>query len=196
MHYSTTISSAPAVEPVTAEDMHSHAVITIDDDDTELGWYIETARQVVEVETNRQLITATWKMYLDSFPGVLGCIRVPYPPLQSITSITYYDAAGDLQTLSSDDYQVDTDAEPGRIIPEPGEVWPTTEHGRLQAVTITYKAGFGDAATDVPQSLKQAIMMLTAHYYEHREALTEVQIRELPLPGSARLLMIHETVPG
>jgi hypothetical protein len=48
-------------------------------------------------------------------------------PLQSVTTVKYYDASGVLQTLASTVYQVDTVSQPGRIVLAPTQIWPTVQ---------------------------------------------------------------------
>jgi uncharacterized phiE125 gp8 family phage protein len=162
-------TSAPSAEPVTTAAFKSHARIDIDDDDTLVDNLLLGAREHVEAYTRRQLITATWTWELNGFPpSSYHPIFLPYPPLQSITSIKYYDTAGDQQTWSNTLYTVDTKSEPGKVYPNYGEIYPST---RLQynAVEIIFVAGYGDAGTDLPESILIAMKMLAAEMYERRE---------------------------
>ena len=54
------------------------------------------------------------------------------------------------------------------------------------AVTLTMVAGYG-AAADVPYSIRQAILLMVAHWFVNREAASPVSLKELPL-GVAALL--------
>ena len=168
-----TIVTAPAVEPLTAAECKSHSRIDTSADDTLLGTYIKAARIYAE-ETllGRQLITATWDWILDKFPSGLEPLYPPRPPLQSVTSITYTDEDGDEQTWSSAEYTVDTDSEPGRIVPAYDEVYPTTRNV-INAVTVRFKAGHGDAATDVPEPSRQLIRFIVALWHEYREPIVD-----------------------
>ena len=38
------------------------------------------------------------------------------------------------------------------------------------AIRVCFTAGYGPAWSDLPPDLAQAVMLLAAHYYEHREA--------------------------
>lgn len=165
-HGKLNISSGPAVEPVTTAETKLYCRIDHSDEDTLIAGLIKTARTVCENYTNRQLITATLNYNLDQFPA--GRIYLPKPPLQSITSIQYYDVDGASQTLSASLYQVDTKAIFGSAIPAYGESWPSTETGKENAITITYKAGFGDATTNIPETLRIRLMDYVAYLYEKR----------------------------
>lgn len=113
-------------------------------------------------------------MNLDKFPSsVTDALELPWPPLQSITSITYYDTDGDEQTWSADEYAVDITTIKGRVRPAYGETWPATRV-MMGAVTITYVAGYGDDRDDVPEPIRRAILWRIASWYENREEIMAV----------------------
>jgi len=168
----TTLSTAPIVEPIALDDMKRHLRILTSDDDAYITDLIKVVRKKVELDLRRALITQTWTMYLDDFPAGGAVIHIPYPPLQSITSIKYYDTANAQQTWSSSEYEVDIYSEPARVGEVSGYTWPST-YDRLNAVEIIFVAGYGAAGADVPWTVKQAMYMLAGHYYENREATTD-----------------------
>lgn len=166
VRWSTAEATAPATEPVTLAEAKAAIQVEVTDDDTVITNLIKSARAYIEALTGRQLVTATYDLFLEKFPKE---IIVPLPPLQSVTSLKYVDTAGVEQTLASSDYQVDTNDTPGRIKPEPTASWPSIETGRYNAVTVRFVAGFGAAAA-VPEHLKSAMYLLIGHWYEHPEA--------------------------
>ncbi len=177
----------PATEPITLAEARAHLRV---DDTTENDYItalITVAREHVESLTDRQLITATYALRLDDFPRrSCDIIRPPRPRLIAVSSITYVDTAGDTQTLAAADYQVDAVSEPCRILPAYGLTWPSTR-SQLNAVTITYTAGYGAAAV-VPKAIKQAILMLVAHWFENREPVVVGTITsEVPMTVKALL---------
>ncbi len=157
----------PAIEPVTLAEVKDHLRIDDTADDAVLTILIQAARENVEHQQKRQLITATYEYTLDGFPA--GDIVLPMPPLISVASISYEDTAGDTQTWAAANYQVDITGERGTVSVEPTESYPSTEADRKNAITITYDAGYGAAASDVPETTRLAIMMLAAHWAENRE---------------------------
>lgn len=152
---STTRTIDATTEPLSVNEVKDHLRIETDDDDNVIASLINEARDYVERITGRALITQTWTMNIDSLPE---CIYVPHAPLQSVTSIQYQDENNATQTLSSALYTVDTKAEPGRIFQAYNQSYPST-YSDLNAVTITYVAGYGSAATDVPETYKRAIKL-------------------------------------
>ena len=158
-----------ATEIVTAAEVKAHARIDHDDDDTWIDNAIKAARYLLENETRRQFITATYEQVYSAFPNN-NVFRLVRPPLISVTSIGYTDTDGNAQTVISSDYVVDTKAEPGLVTLAYGEIWPST-YDEANVVTVTFQAGYGAATTDVPEPIRQAALMLIAHWYEFRPAV-------------------------
>jgi uncharacterized phiE125 gp8 family phage protein len=189
---------APTVEPVTLDEAKDQCRVDNDNDNAYIETLITAARIHVEKQTNRALLLQTWRMSLDRFPGyqpwnlgspfapVVGrqfstsyvCGRymqppllLPKPPLIEVASIKYYDINGSQQTLDPSLYIVNSDGEPATIYPIPFTWWPATIWGRPDAVQVTFTAGYGESAEDVPENLKLAEKGLIAHWYENRESV-------------------------
>lgn len=182
------VVTPPASEPITTTEAKNHLKVDFSDDDSYIDDLIQAARETCEQWTGRALITQTLRIKLDEFPrsidwntgSVNHRIRVPSPPLIAVSSIVYTDTAGASQTLSSSTYTVDSDAEPGIIVPAYGEVWPSTRT-IPNAVVITYTAGYG-SASDVPRALKQGMMLLIGQWYDVRQAVVTGTIAtEIPM---------------
>lgn len=163
--------TAPASEPITATEAKLHARIDHTTEDALVAEFIAGARELFEEETGRQLVTATWRLTLDRFPSGYNAIKIPRPPLASITSIQYVDTDGTLQTWASSEYDVMTHAGPlaafGTVQPKPDQSYPDT-YLAPDAVRITFVAGV--AAADIPMSAKNLLYQLTADQYLSREA--------------------------
>lgn len=140
-------------------------------DESELTRLIAMAREDVESYTRRALISQTWTMYLDDWPSGRS-IELPLGNLQSVTHVKYTDTAGDQSTWSSDDYVVDTYGITGRIIPGYGLSYPSVTLGVSSAIEIKFVCGYGDAASDVPGGLRQAVLDTIADHYENRETIS------------------------
>ncbi|MFH1852547.1 MAG: hypothetical protein ABIA75_09395 [Candidatus Neomarinimicrobiota bacterium] len=164
-------------------------------EDSQINAWIKSARAQVEIDTNRALITQTWKMYLDQFPCDGGPIELPRSPLQSITSIQYVDTDGVTQTWDSAEYRVDEISQPGRITPEYDYSYPATR-AVTNAVIITFVAGYGDEPADIDHpdylNLISALKLLLAHFYEHREAVQDGVIPHVVPMGYDSIIMRHK----
>lgn len=174
------LTSPPGVEPITPSEAKTQIRIDHADEDPYIESLITVARQEAERIAWRQYITATWKLLLDRFPKRDFPIYVPRPPLQSVSQIQYVDQNGATQTLDAAKYTVDADSEPGRITPAFGETWPLTRK-QIHAVTVTFVAGYGAAASDVPEPPKHWMKLHIAHWYEHREMAEGRSMTILPL---------------
>lgn len=190
--------TAAAALPVDLNIAKSH--LKIDDDDTnEDALNMGRIRSAVayldgrDGILNRALITQTWDWKLDAFPASSSRgLEVPLPPLQSITSINYTDTAGVSQLWAAAKYQVDTASVPGRILPAFGETWPSTR-ADMNAVTVRLEAGYGPDPADVPEPIRQAIMVMVADASEQRQEFIVGAI-VATLPTVKRLLALYRAV--
>ena len=165
--------TAPAAEPVSTSEAKSHLRVDTTADDTYIGTLITVARQNVESHLRRALISQTWEVVLDAFPA--GVIRLPKPPLASVTSIKYTDDEGNESTYSSANYVVDSDTEPGRVVLKSGQTWPAVPLAAANGVRVRYVAGYGAAGSNVPQAIRQAILLVIGSLYENREDVLVAQ---------------------
>ena len=181
--------TAPATEPVTSTEAKSHLRVDTTADDTLIGTLITAARQHVEAHLRRALITQTWELVTDAFP-VGDVLRLPLPPLVSVTSIKYTDEDGAESTLSSGLYVVDTDSTKGRVVLKNGETWPSVTLAAANGVRVRYVAGYGEASA-VPRPIRQAILLLIGTMYENRESVLVAQgvtVAQLPFGVDALLM--------
>lgn len=165
MKFNLTLAAGPVNEPLTVMEIREHLRIDSWFEDAVLLSFRHAARHYAEDILGRALITQSWTLKLDAFPPV---IRLPRPPLQSVTSVAYTDTNGDPQTLNPSLYSVHTGDEPGFIVPAFGESWPATRN-HPNVVTVTFVAGYGDDATDIPESIRAGLKLFIAHLYEFRE---------------------------
>jgi uncharacterized phiE125 gp8 family phage protein len=172
--------TAPLLEPLTLIETKDHLRYTASDQDALISELIPAARRFAENYCQRALITQTWDFILDRFPaGHRAPIELPFAPLQSVTTITYTDTAGDPTVLSAALYQVDAVSEPGRVAPVFGENWPATR-AELNAVIVRIIAGYGDSPADVPAGIRQGQLMFIGHMFERRESTAAITISKVP----------------
>lgn len=179
------VSTPPAEEPVSLTELKAQLRIDGTDSDVLLTLHLQAARESVENFTRRAIITQTLTYVLSAFPyrssSSQGCcyepqslqsaqklagFDLPRGSLQSVTSIKYYDENNVQQTLDANTYyHVIKDTILGRVVLRSGQTWPTT-YDRPDAVEVVYVAGYG-AAGLVPASLKAAVLMTAAHWFEN-----------------------------
>lgn len=176
-------------DPIVLADLKSHLRIVGSQDDAELSAMARAVGEYLEDELDLTLLTTTWIWRGDGFVARRACdddfwfseyptgaprgtavLSVPRPPLVSVTSIAYLDTAEAAQSLTGSDYQLDTGSRPGRLAPSVAlGAWPATGLS-LNAVTITYVAGYGASAGAVPRKLRHLLHLLIGHWWENREA--------------------------
>jgi uncharacterized phiE125 gp8 family phage protein len=173
------LKTAPASLPVALNELTEDWLRVNDDSESNLVNALNMAcTEVVQKITNRALITQTWEYKLDVFNSEK--IELPKPPLRVVNSVKYYDTANALQTLSPSVYEVQKDTIKGYIKLNYGYTWPST-YSRDDAVVIDYSTGYG-AADEVPETIKIAIKLLVAHFYENRQPVaTGISIAEIPM---------------
>jgi uncharacterized phiE125 gp8 family phage protein len=207
----------PAQEPVDFDEIKTWIRQDLEDQNLVITQLIKAARQYVESRLGLQLITAQWQASYDRFPryASLGGLqyaseilwsqripqtelsgrywpdrasfRLPRPPLQSVISIQFVDGAtGNVLVQDPSTYLVDTATRPGRIAPVPGSIWPIIKQ-QLNAVTISFQAGFGPGPASVPEPIRLAIKLLVAHWFETRHAVVDYNMAQVPLAVDALL---------
>ena len=173
MYLNYKLSVAPAEEPVTVQQVKTQLRYDGSDwDNTIQDVWIPAARRIVEEYTNSALVTQTWKLYLNDWPKG-GLIYLPKGPVQSVTSITYIDDSGITQTVPADDYNLGLNGQIGIIKHE--EYWPLADTDYPEAIVVTYVTGYG-ASSAVPETLKQAIVVLCGDMYQAPQSFVKGSI--------------------
>ena len=180
----------PTQEPITLQDVKDQARLEVDDENALIVDYIIAAREFVENETDRTLLTTTYEGRMDGFPGG-GVIEFPRPPLASVTFIKYVDIAGTLQTVTAADYVVDLFRPIGRVYPAYLKYWPAAR-GDPGCIQLEWVSGWTSPAV-MPASIRNGMKMLCAHWVDNRIPVGEL-LHHIPLtvmdllrPCSARL---------
>jgi uncharacterized phiE125 gp8 family phage protein len=174
--------SGPAVEPITLGEMKAY--LRVDDDDGSqdelITGLIKAARLMVEAASRRILIQQHWRVVLDRWPAD-GTILLPLSPLIAVDGITVTDASGTASDVPASAFATDALSDPPRIAvadgPEPGK----PKHG----ISVALRAGYGVAPEAIPATLKLAIRILVAHWFENRGDVIGEQI----LPPEALALV-------
>lgn len=164
----TKLIVAPAIEPVTLEEAKVHLRVTHSSEDTLITALITAAREYVENVIGRKMITQTWDLIYDYFPG--DAIKLPFPPLVEVVSVNYLDENAEAQVLASTEYVVDDKSEPGWV--SPVDAWPATQE-TINAMSIRFTAGYGVTSDYVPAGLRAAILLVLGDLYENREARSQ-----------------------
>jgi uncharacterized phiE125 gp8 family phage protein len=150
----------PTTEPITLTQAKKQLEIASDDDthDSHLTDLITDARQQWENDTDTKIATQTWKVITaEMYDG----LKLPMRPVQSVTSITYYDTSNTFQTLPTSQYQLHVGK---REIRRAYLVVLPVTLSRWDAWTITYVCGY--AANEVPGVARRAMMNLIGYNFD------------------------------
>ena len=149
-------TTAPVAAPITLSEAKAQIRVDHNEEDVLIQHYIAAATSLLDGPAGllgRCLVTQSWQM---SIEAVTGPILLPFPD-STIDDAVYTDAAGGTLVY-------DLALQDQRLL-----LRPSSGHGR--PVAITFTAGFGSAA-DVPAAIRQAMLLLIAHWYDNREAVT------------------------
>lgn len=181
----------PTVEPVTLDEVKAWLAISGTAEDTMLTSMIKTARIMVENYLNRTLTNTTWKLVKDEFPRRGGSsefyegeftpsvdyqaeanfyginadeLYLPMGDVSAVSSVKYYDTADALQTLSTDIYFLNLN----KLSLKQNQSWLNHGLRDTSAVEVTYVAGYGALASNVPEDIRTAVLMTVGALYDSR----------------------------
>ena len=173
------LTTGPVIEPVSLDEAKLHLRVDHADEDVLIASLITAARVHLESLLGLAFVTQHWNLVLDRWPEGSD-LPLPLAPMQSINAITLYSADDSSSVLDPASYALDALSQPPRLIWRGSGVRPLVGRS-YNGVEISFTAGFGDNASDVPQPLRQAILLLTAHWYERREPVGLAgEVHEIP----------------
>ncbi len=169
-------TAAPTIEPITLDEAKAHLFITHNDDDAYIGTLITVARQACEEKTDLSLISQTHTGYAGEFSRIMELRK---SPVQTISTVKYYDLENVLQTVAATDYMLSPAGARSAVVFAENYSFPRI-YARPDAIRIEYIAGFGSAAGSVPAPIKQAMLLLIGSYYAQRESISAGQMAIVP----------------
>ena len=173
------IITAPATEPVALIEAKLHLRVDHSTEDALITALISAAREECEHLLERTIAEQTLELAIDEFPA--NGIKLPRPPVISITSVTYVDEDGVSQTMASGDYYLDDAQAPAWLLPVYDTEWPGTR-AEANAVKVRYVAGYADC----PELIRAWILLRVGTLYASREADSDKPAQ--PSPFVDRLL--------
>ncbi len=161
------LTLAPLTEPLTVAEAKAHLRLDTSAEDVLIASLILTSRLHIEAALGLALITQSWQLQLDAWPDGKA-LALPLHPVSAVTAVlmTAYD--GTATTLATSATVFDP-GPPARIV-RTGPGWPTIT-AAANGISIRFTAGFGPTPADVPAPIRQAMLLLVAHWYEHRDPI-------------------------
>ncbi len=178
-------------EAVSLEEAMEFSRITDSYDELVVQACLDGAHGAIEEYLNRKLVPTTIVGIVDNFRPT---ITLPYPPIHSIESVTCEDSCGTEFELTESTHYKYCDVSQ-RVI-----FLPTfSDAHKYKFFKITFICGYDETEEDsinrVPRSVKHAIRMTFATYYENREDdIIGVNINMVSSPAR-RVCRAHRVKP-
>lgn len=128
---------------------------------------LRAAMGAIEARTGKILIARSfeWRVYI--WRREDGGQALPVSPVNAITQLIIYQAKGSPTYINSTLFGLVPDIQRPRLVALEGELPEIPEYGSAQ---VSFDAGYG-IWEDIPSALKQAVFLLAATYYEHRDEM-------------------------
>ena len=158
--------TAPAIEPVSLAEAKVWLREDNGDEDQLIQTLLVSARLTLEAWTRRFFITQGWRLVRDQWPAQNAQpIDIAFAPFRAITAIRVYDRNDVASLLAPSTYRVSGGDQGGRLL---FNCPPPTSGRVIDGVEIDFTVGYGSTPTQIPEPLRRAILMLVAHWREHR----------------------------
>lgn len=166
---------------ISVVDLKAHAGIPHDADDDLLEWYEEAAVAAFQRDSGRyvgppEVVTETITL---SKP--VRVLLLKDPALLENPSASPAIIAPLVETLDGTDYEVMDEADfvvEGDRVLHPFGFWPLG----FRSVRVTYWRGY--AAGSEPADIRHAVKEIVAHMYEHREAVSDLNLNEVAMSAA------------
>ncbi|MEO0390415.1 MAG: head-tail connector protein [Pseudomonadota bacterium] len=133
--------------------------------DEVLEGYLRAAIAAVEARTGKVLISRDYSWSEVAWRDAAGA-PFPVAPVQSITQVDLVARDGTRTELPASIYWLERDGIRPRLRPVGAQLPAIPPQG---TAVVQFVAGYGAAWTDLPADLRQAVLLLAAHYYEYRD---------------------------
>lgn len=160
---------APSTQLLTRAQAKEHLRVDHTDEDDLIDALVAAVGTRIEAYTLRSFRAQSWAWKLPDFPRYsTEALSLPRPIVRAVTNVTYLDIEGVSTVWGSGNYRVDLGQSHAFLSLDFAQTWPSVRDVALP-VTITYDAGYADAA-DIPGDVVQAARLLLGTFYEHRES--------------------------
>lgn len=164
------------VQLITNAEAKVYLNTSVSDEDDLITSMVDAAVLAFESKTHRTLTTRNVETVYEStvFP-----LRLFKPPIQSVESITTeYQGTDTVDSVAlGNAYLFNKDGlRPEIRFNTSGELAATN----IETIRIVTKNGYGDAASDVPAEILQAIRMILSQFWDHRDDFEMGTIMQLP----------------
>lgn len=155
-------------------------------EDSVLELYLRTATSAIEARLGLALVSRAMELRITQWSSATEQ-ALPWAPVTELTSVCVIDRDGQRSDIDLNTVSVPLGVAPAVLRAARGLALPKIQDLGMGEVRFT--AGFGATGNDVPADLRQAILLLAAHYYENR-SLQDTALSVIPF-GVLALLEPH-----
>ncbi|WP_300058427.1 head-tail connector protein [uncultured Roseobacter sp.] len=143
--------------------------------DEVLAGFLRAAMAAIETRTGKILMTRPFSWSL-TFWRDRDTQVLPVAPVSAVTRLSVMSRDGSSSEVNTEQYWLERDSQRPRLRAV-GACLPVIPQGG--SAVVEFEAGYGMAWTDLPADMRQAVLLLAAHYYEYRD---ETSLREGSMP--------------
>lgn len=133
--------------------------------DVVLESFLRAAMSAIEARTGKILLKRDFRLTLASWRDATGQ-AMPVAPVDAVTGVAVLDRDGVERVVDPALYRLERDSQRPRLVPV-AALLPVVPQGG--SVVIAFQAGMGADFDALPADMRQAVMLLAAHYYEYRD---------------------------
>jgi len=169
------LASPPGVPPVSIDELKLHLRVEGNHDDVNVEAALDAATGLLDGWTGllgRCIIRQQWQ----GFYPIGAPLTIDLPDVIAVSALDVF-ANGAWTSVPAQDWRWEFYAGRARVVASKNAApWPMADDVH-EIARITFDAGYGAAASDVPPTLRTIIRMIAGAFYEHRgEAGADVQI--------------------
>lgn len=168
------VVSRTATAVLTLDEMKAQCRIELDftDDDMLLHQMEKSAVRACEGMIGGPLLTAVWREVLPRWP-LVPWLHLEASGAQAVDSVELVQGG---QVVLWDGFRAIPDGRQLRLAAV--GAWPQVD-SVPDAITVTYRAGFGDDAAAVPEDIRQWLLFRVATLYEYRTQFVNGTLEQL-----------------
>lgn len=181
--------------PISVDEARAALRITNELENDVLARKLKAAVRHFESRTGRLLRRHSLEVTFEDWPvyGAEACfeeLRLPAYPVREVVAVEYRNDAGGWVEIAADSWSWRRTDRGGSVYFPSSYTLPTLTSEHPERLRITFEAGYDTGAEtgtgvdpdlEAPADALEGVLLLAGHWFEHREAVTEGDVAEVPL---------------